>query len=224
MWCWSTRIEEASMAEPLFDGDVGRLDGETRVALTRLMTEPNLIRFDDPILWETIMLNLGEITSRLHDMFLGLRIDHENEVMWKHQIDPEGWSPRVLLRSLTYSREGTAGLLWLRSRYLAIGAAGHSHPTVTCEELDAGMREFARVGDTFLSARAESRRVAVRQLENNGLIRRLDENRYQLLPTIPALITPAVLDEITEQLTRPPTPPRGDGIPIADAADDQETS
>lgn len=128
----------------LFDGDAGGLTLDQRLCLVALLKNTFISSTEHPARWSTLIADDLLVKGRLNDMFLDLVIDHEREVAYKVQVREADGAASVppLLKASAYSREETALLVFVRSRYTSERAAGNDQVWVDRVELHEYMESL----------------------------------------------------------------------------------
>ncbi|WP_422934442.1 DUF4194 domain-containing protein [Sinomonas sp. P47F7] len=131
-------LRRPANAAALYDGDTGVLALRVRQALVRLLKGPYLDGGRDERVWTTLLDSQDVLRSRLSELFLTLRIDHERKIAVVRPVDPEllGTASRstILRQQRALSRVETILLLRLRL-LLDRHSTAQTEPTVTLEEL-----------------------------------------------------------------------------------------
>ncbi|WP_052589419.1 DUF4194 domain-containing protein [Luteipulveratus mongoliensis] len=176
----------------LFEGDRGTLPLEARKALVLLLKRTHLNGVSRPAEWRALLAHRGDVTARLHDMFLELVIDVENEVAYKRQAGRElGRMFTTLLTDRAYTREEAALLLHLRGEHR--NARRRGDPIAYVERNDlADAVSYVRPAETMDHVRADEAVVrAIDALLREGFLMRdpSDPDRLQVSPVIETLLT-----------------------------------
>jgi hypothetical protein len=214
------------VTDGLFEGDTGTLAPEARWVLTRVLANRTVSGTTSPALWERLMEHRDVITSRLHDMYLDLHINTHAKVAFKTQIHPDGHDYRVLIPKVTYNREATALLLYLRETYFDRTRSGEGTVRVTRDDLTAEMSQFIQPGERHYTRRQSAMKEAITSLVTQTVLQPVagNDDLFVISPVIESLLTARDIQHITDWLTRPDLndaePPAP--APLADFEEDDE--
>lgn len=103
----------------LWPGDAGRLREDSRRALLELIQGPYLSSSNRGRLWVALLADADEIRSRLHDLFLELVIDRNDEIAFVRPVDAGERPVPLAVRSRALTFMDTLMLLVLRQHLLA---------------------------------------------------------------------------------------------------------
>jgi hypothetical protein len=184
---------------PLFNGDTGELRLDTRRVLVQLLLGPSLDAQRQTKLWPVLLRDEGILRSRLHDLFLELVVDPDQQVAFTRQVvDPEVDLP-VLLRKVSLTYIQSALLLFLRQQLTQADARGERAVVSRGDMLDH-LGVFERERNTDQAKFERQANGAVDKAIQLNLLRRLrgGEERFEVSPTL-KLLFPA---EQIQQLTR----------------------
>jgi hypothetical protein len=197
---------ELRSATVLFDGDQGRLDAPARRALQALLKFTFISGRRHPGEWKAFMANRNEITSRLNDQFLEVRVDAERQVAYKRPADADGPSRfPTLLHDSRWSREETVLLVHLRGLIRTATAAGHTRTFVDRDDL---LEHLALMRPASATNRAKDRAAgerAIGTLRSAGILEgRADGARFEVDPVIEVLLPLERLEELLRWITAAP--------------------
>jgi hypothetical protein len=203
---WSTEGQEAGAAvrEPTehalrsFAGDTGELPLDTRRVLVQLLLGPALDAQRHTKLWPVLLRDERAVRSRLHELFLELVIDHDQQVAYTRQVvDPELEIP-VLLRkaSLTYLQ--SALLLFLREQLILAEARGE-RAVVSRTELIEHLSAYEPAQNRDQAKFGKQAAGAVERAKELNLLRKLrgEEERYEVSPTLKLLFSAEEIQALT---------------------------
>ena len=111
-----------------FAGDRGQLPLDARRVLVQLLLGPSVDARRQTRLWPVLLRDEAALRSRLHELFLDLVIDHEQQVAFTRQVVSQEIDVPILLRKasptlkLLFPAEEIQQLTRL---YVALTAAGH---------------------------------------------------------------------------------------------------
>jgi hypothetical protein len=175
----------------LFDGDAGSLGIDERLCLIALLKNTFISSVEQPSHWYTLLEDEVLIKGRLNDLLLDLVIDHDREVAYKVQIrDADGvGSVPPLLKAATYTREETALMIFLRSRYTSDRAEGHEHVLVDRDEMHAYVENLRPEHATDIAGDNRRTTNAIATLSRAHILEgRQDGNTFRVSPVIEALL------------------------------------
>jgi hypothetical protein len=175
---------------PVFNGDVGQLPLETRRVLVHLLLGPSLDAQRQSKLWPILLRDEGAIRSRLHELFLELVIDHDQQVAFTRQVLAEEIDAPILLRKVPLTFIQSALLLYLREQLILAEARGE-RAVVSRNEMVEHLGAF-EVDDNRDQARfgKQSSNAVERAKELNWLRKlRGGEERYEVSPALKLLFS-----------------------------------
>lgn len=201
----ATASHEASLSalqaarQRAFEGDSGTLPLETRRTFVQLLTGPLIDGRRHSRSWEVVLRDEHILRSRLHDLFLELVLDRDQQVAFLRQVAKEDVDIPILLRRNTLSFIETALLLFLRLRLTQADAQGE-RAVVAFDEMREYLKAFERSDNSDQSRFSKQCDAAVEKAKKLGLVRKLasSEERFEVSPAL-KLLFPA---EEIEQLTR----------------------
>lgn len=202
-------VEQVAMEEDtpvLFDGDTGQLPLVTRRALALLLRSRYVAAADHPAEWRAILADQDVLESRLHDMFLNLVVDRDDEIAYKTQVRSDGLAIPVLLKDEPYRRVETLMMVFLRGAYRQQRNAGERAAYVDAEDLIEYALSFLAHGETNLAARRKEAENALVTLVRERVLVEETEGRYRVLPIIEVLLPVDRIQELTRWL-------RAGGVP-----------
>lgn len=207
-----------------FAGDTGLLPLETRRVLVQLLLGPSIDATRQRHLWPILLRDEAVLRSRLHDLFLDLVVDSDQQVAFTRQVVAESIDAPVLLRKAHLTFLETALVLALRQRLTQADAAGE-RAVVAHEDLQAHLGVFERVANPDQARFGRQVAGAIEKAKKLGLVRLLPggQQRYEVSPTL-KLLFPA---EAIQALTQTYQALLDGGAPepgIADPDDDDEAA
>ncbi|ERG63304.1 hypothetical protein L332_02400 [Agrococcus pavilionensis RW1] len=113
------RADASTGSSALWPGDSGRLREDSRRALLELIQGPYLSSSNRGRLWVALLADADEIRSRLHELFLELVIDRNDEIAFVRPVDAGERPVPLAVRSRALTFMDTLMLLVLRQRLLA---------------------------------------------------------------------------------------------------------
>jgi hypothetical protein len=197
------RIVEDEEREPTstlsqFEGDEGGLHLDQRKALVALMKNRFISARTHPRDWAGLIRNPRLIRSRLNDMFLDLALFPEQQVAWKRQVVPEtGGRFPTLLHDLSWGREETVLLVFLRTRFRLETASGTERAYVDRRDLEEYLLEHRPPTATDIAADRKRSARAIESIFRSGLLLgRSDADRWEISNAIDVLLPMEVLQSV----------------------------
>jgi hypothetical protein len=188
----------ASQGEALFPNDTGRLPAETRRAIVLLLLGPSVDARRQSKLWPVLLRDEAVIRSRLHELFLDLVVDRDQQVAFTRQITAEELDIPVLLRKARLTFLESALLLLLRSRLTQADAQGE-RAAVSVEEMREHLRVFERTQNPDRARFEQQMDNAIEKAKKLSLLRRIrgSEERYEVSPTLKLLFPAEEIQALT---------------------------
>ncbi|WP_422936266.1 DUF4194 domain-containing protein [Sinomonas sp. P47F7] len=205
--------DESSLS--LFEGDEGGLRLAQRQCLVTLLKKHVLTAERNPREWATLLDDPGVIKARLNDLFQDLVLDRDRGVAYEIQVRSEtpGRFP-PLLKDVSYSREETILLVFLRQRYLTDRSSGQDRVHVDRQECLDHVARFRPAHATDVTGDRGKAKNAVDSLQAAGILAKTaDEDRFAVSPVIEALLPLKKLHLLLEWFTQensPGGPPHDD--------------
>ena len=138
--------DEGAASATSFLGDTGTLPVATRRVLVQLLLGPSVDARRQSKLWPVLLRDEAVIRSRLHDLFLEVVIDHEQQVAFTRQVMSEELDVPILLRKASLTFLETTLLLFLRQRLTQADAQGE-RAVLSLGEMREHMAVFEREGN-----------------------------------------------------------------------------
>lgn len=182
----------------LFQGDTGRLDVDTRRVLVQLLLGPAMDARRQSKLWPVLLREEALVRSRLHELFLDLVIDRDQQVAFTRQIQCEELDVPILLRKASLTFLETALLLFLRQR-LTQADAQLERAVVSPPEMREHLMVFERADNQDRSGFANRVTAAIDKAGKLGLLRALGRgaDRYEISPTLKLLFSAEDIQALT---------------------------
>lgn len=182
-----------------FAGDKGTLAVPTRRVLVQLLLGPVIDVRRHPKLWSTLVQDEAIVRSRLHDLFLELVIDHQQNIAFTRQVASDEIDIPVLLRRTPLTFLESAVLLFLRQRLTQADVDGERAVVDRHELLDflqvyerAGNSDVARFDRQLISAIEKARKLHwISSLKNS-------DDRFEVSPTLKLLFTAEQIQALTQ--------------------------
>jgi hypothetical protein len=176
---------------PLFEGDTGELKGETRRCLVALLSGPSVDGRRQPALWQVLIRDRRMLQSRLHETFLDLVVDIEQQVAFIRQItsdDGDGFP--ILLRRQQLTFNDSALVLFLRQRLTEADSA-NERAVVSAQEMTDHLSVFEKANNTDGVKFDRQCIAAIEKCKQLNLIRpiRASDGRYEVSPTLKLLFS-----------------------------------
>ena len=182
-----------------FTGDCGQLPLDARRVLVQLLLGPSVDARRQTRLWPVLLRDEAAIRSRLHELFLDLVIDHEQQVAFTRQVVSQEIDVPILLRKASLTFIESALLLFLRQRLTQADTQGE-RAVVALQDMTEHLSVFERQRNPDRARFERQTANAVEKAKKLGLLQRLrgGQERYEVSPTL-KLLFPA---EEIQQLTR----------------------
>ena len=209
-----------------FLGDTGSLPVDTRRVLVQLLLGPSVDAHRQSKLWPVLLRDEAIIRSRMHELFLEVVIDHEQQVAFTRQVTAEELEVPILLRKASLTFLETALLLFLLQRLTQADAQGE-RAVVSLSDMQEHLGVFerdnnpdhARFGRQVVNAVDKAKKLSLLQR-----IRSSDE-RYEVAPTLKLLFSAEEIQQLTRtyaQLAQAPQTGEPDDSVAVDTADEDE--
>lgn len=200
--------------EPLWDGDHGTLREPSRRALLEVLKGPYLSGRRRPQLWASLVADESAIRSRLHDLFLDLVIDRQDEFAFTRKVRvPEIDAPSAL-RAESLSLIDSIMLLTLRQLLLA--AVGEPRVIVGKDEVFERLLVY-RTGDAATYQRTLNAAWG-RMTNRYRVIHTVDEDRAEISPVVKFIVDHDLATALQEEYGRLAS---ADRAPSADPTADE---
>lgn len=214
-----------------FLGDTGSLPIDTRRVLVQLLLGPSVDARRQSKLWPVLLRDEAVIRSRMHELFLEVVIDHEQQVAFTRQVTSEEVEVPILLRKASLTFLETALLLFLRQRLTQADAQGE-RAVVSLADMQEHLGVFERDNNPDHAKFGRQVVNAVDKAKKLSLLQRIrsSDERYEVSPTLKLLFSAEEIQQLTRtyaQLAQAPQPAgdADDAMPpeeASDAEDDQE--
>lgn len=194
---------ESGLGVPVFRGDSGELSLETRRVYVHLLLGPSLDAQRQSKLWPVLLRDERVLRARLHELFLELVIDHDQQVAFTRQVvDPDVDMP-ILLRKSPLTFIQSALLLYLREQLTQADARGE-RAVVSREEMVEYLGAFEPDRNADRAKFARQAEGALDRAVQLNLIRKLrgGEERYEVSPTLKLLFPAEEIQELTGTYSR----------------------
>jgi len=204
-----------------FAGDQGQLRIETRRVLVQLLLGPSVDARRQSRLWPVLLRDQGILRSRLHEMFLELVVDAEQQVAFTRQVVAEDIDAPILLRKANLTFLESALILFLRHRLTQADTAGE-RAVVSLDEMLEHLSVFERTSNADRARFEKQKANAVEKAKKLSLVRSLPgaEKRFEVAPTLKLLFPAEAIQELTRTYQ---ALARGELVQVeADAQDEQQ--
>lgn len=181
---------EKNDSKALFSRDCGQLRLETRRTLVQLLLGPSVDARRQSKLWPILLRDEAVLRSRLHELFLELVVDHEQQVAFTRQVVAEDLDAPVLLRKANLTFLESALLLFLRQRLTQADTQGE-RAVVSTQEMAEHLAVFERQQNTDHAKFERQVAGAVEKAKKLSLIRQLSnaDKRFEVAPTLKLLFS-----------------------------------
>jgi hypothetical protein len=178
----------SSSIEAAFSGDTGELRIETRRVLVQLLLGPALDAQRQNKLWPVLLRDERVLRSRLHELFLELVVDHDQQVAFTRQVVDSEVDVPVLLRRASLTFIQSALVLFLREQLTVADARGE-RAVLSRAELVEHLLAYEREESSDRAKFERQAHSAVDRCKELNLLRRLKsgEERYEVSPTLKLL-------------------------------------
>lgn len=210
-----------------FAGDHGQLTLDTRRILVQLLLGPSVDAKRQNKLWPILLRDEAILRSRLHDLFLDLVVDHDQQVAFTRQVVAEDISAPILLRKSNLTFLESALLLFLRQRLTQADAQG-DRAVVSHQEMLEHLNVFERDKNADHAKFERQTLNAVDKAKKLSLIRQLSsaDKRFEVAPTLKLLFPAEEIQALTrtyeDVLEGRSGQSIGDDAPLLQAEDDDE--
>jgi hypothetical protein len=201
---WSTEVEASASEHTVsprqgegsahiarsFANDSGELAIETRRVLVQLLLGPAVDSQRQTKLWPVLVRDERVIRARLHELFLDLVIDHDQQVAYTRQVvDPELEIP-VLLRRASLTMLQSALLLYLREQLILAEARGE-RAVVSRDEMQEHLAAYQPADSRDQAKFTKQTAGAVERADKLNLLRKLRgaDERYEISPALKLLFS-----------------------------------
>jgi hypothetical protein len=174
--------------EALFAGDQGTLPLDARRLLVQLLLGPSIDARRQTKLWPVLLRHESVIRSRLHELFLELIIDREQEIAFTRQVLSEELEIPVLLRRAPLTFLDSVLLLFLRQRLTQSDAQGE-RAVLAFQEMVEHLSVFERQGNVDRAKFSRQIDNAIEKAKRHSLLQKIlgSEDRYEVSPTLKLL-------------------------------------
>ena len=181
-----------------FAGDTGQLRLETRRVLVQLLLGPSIDATRQRHLWPVLTRDEAILRSRLHDLFLELIVDLDQQVAFTRQVVAEDIDAPVLLRKSHLTFLETALVLFLRQRLTQAEAAGE-RAVVSAEDMQAHLSVFEKVANPDQARFGRQVTGAIEKVKKLSLVRLLPggQQRFEVSPTLKLLFPAEAIQALT---------------------------
>lgn len=181
-----------------FAGDRGQLTLDTRRILVQLLLGPSVDAKRQNKLWPILLRDEAILRSRLHDLFLDLVIDYDQQVAFTRQVVAEDISAPILLRKSNLTFLESALLLFLRQRLTQADAQG-DRAVVSQQEMLEHLSVFERDKNADHAKFERQTLNAVDKAKKLSLIRQLSssDKRFEVAPTLKLLFPAEEIQALT---------------------------
>jgi hypothetical protein len=181
-----------------FLGDTGSLPIDTRRVLVQLLLGPSVDARRQSKLWPVLLRDEAVVRSRMHELFLEVVIDHEQQVAFTRQVTSEELEVPILLRKASLTFLETALLLYLRQR-LTQADAQAERAVVSLAEMQEHLGVFERDNNPDHAKFGRQVINAVDKAKKLSLLQRIrsSDERYEVSPTLKLLFSAEEIQQLT---------------------------
>jgi hypothetical protein len=183
----------------LYQGDTGTLPVDTRRVLVNLLRGPTLDGARQTQLWAILLRDERLVRSRLHDLFLVLVLDRDQQVAFVQQAELAELDAPTLLRKSTLSFRETALLLHLRAE-LAVSDAQEDRCVVDRDQVLEHLRVYLPADESDQVRFDKQSDAAIEKLIKLSLLHRLkgSDARLEVSPALRLLFSLAEIEALTK--------------------------
>ena len=180
----------AADGREIFPGDTGKLRLETRRVIVQLLLGPALDAQRHSKLWPALARDEDVVRERLHELFLELVIDRDQEVAFTRQITSAELELPVLLRRTPLTLLDSVLLLFLRQR-LTESEVQIERAVVSAQEMTEHMSMFQGESSTDHAKFGKQVQHAIDNAVKHSLLRKLrnSDERFEVAPTLKLLFS-----------------------------------
>lgn len=182
----------------LFEGDQGLLPVDTRRVLVQLLSGPSVDGRRHTHLWSVLIRDEDTLRSRLHDLFLELIVDRDQQVAFTRQAFPEDVESSILLRRKPLNFLESVLLLYLRQRLTQAGAQGE-RAVLSAQEMREHLKAFERSSNVDRARFEKHVENAIEKAKSSNLLAKMKggEERYEVSPTLKLLFSAEDIEALT---------------------------
>ncbi|MEW6370127.1 MAG: DUF4194 domain-containing protein [Pseudomonadota bacterium] len=186
-----------------FLGDTGSLPVDTRRVLVQLLLGPSVDARRQSKLWPVLLRDEAVIRSRMHELFLEVVIDHEQQVAFTRQVISDELEVPILLRKASLTFLETALLLFLRQRLTQADAQGE-RAVVSLSDMQEHLGVFERDNNPDHAKFGRQVVNAVDKAKKLSLLQRIrsSDERYEVAPTLKLLFSAEEIQQLTRTYGR----------------------
>ena len=194
---------EEHKTDVLFPQDKGAIPLEVRRVLVQLLLGPSIDARRQTKLWPVLLRHESLIRSRLHELFLELVIDSDQEVAFTRQVLSDEIEIPVLLRRAPLTFLDSVLLLFLRQRLTQSDAQGE-RAVLALQEIEEHLMVFKRQGSVDHARFDQQIENAIEKAKRHSLLQKIrgSEDRYEVSPTLKLLFPAEEIRELTALYAR----------------------
>ena len=206
-----------------FAGDTGTLAQDTRRVLVQLLLGPSIDATRQRRLWPVLLRDQAVLRSRLHDLFLDLVVDVEQQVAFTRQVVADDIDAPVLLRKSQLSFLDSALVLYLRQRLIQAESQGE-RAVVSADEMAAQLAVFERSANPDAARFGRQMASAIEKAKKLNLLRLLGggDQRFEVSPTLKLLFPAEQIQALTHTYRALADGHAGLAASAADGQDDDD--
>jgi hypothetical protein len=195
--------EERAASGRSFVGDLAELPLETRRVLVQLLLGPTVDAQRQTKLWPVLVRDERVLRQRLHELFLELVIDLDQQVAYTRQIVDLELEIPVLLRRAALTFLQSALLLYLREQLILAEARGE-RAVVSREEMQEQLAAYQPAESRDQAKFVKQIAGAVERADKLNLLRKLrgTEERYEVSPALKLLFSAEEILALTRTYER----------------------
>jgi hypothetical protein len=166
--------------------------------LVQLLLGPAVDGRRHPKLWPVLLRDETVVRSRLHELFLEMVVDRDQQVAFTRQVTTEELDVPVLLRRATLSFLDSALLLYLRQRLTQADAQGE-RAVIALQEMTEHLSVFERNGNMDHAKFGRHVENAIEKAKRLSLLQRIrgGDDRFEVSPTLKLLFPAEEIQTLT---------------------------
>jgi len=187
----------------VFHGDLGELPLETRRVLVQLLLGPALDAQRQTKLWPILMRDDRVLRSRLHELFLELVVDRDQQVAFTRQVTCDEVELPILLRKASLTFIQSALLLHLREQLIQAEARAE-RAVVSRDAMIEYLAAFEPDANRDPAKFGRQTANAIERAKELNLLRKLrgGEERYEVSPALKLLFPAEEIVALTQTYLR----------------------
>jgi len=194
---------EEHVSDVLFPHDQGGIPLDVRRVLVQLLLGPSIDARRQTRLWPVLLRHESIVRSRLHELFLELVVDRDQEVAFTKQVLSDELEIPVLLRRAPLTFLDSVLILFLRQRLTQSDAQGE-RAVLADQEIEEHLAVFERKGNVDHARFQQQIENAIEKAKKHSLLQKIrgSEDRYEVSPTLKLLFPAEEIQALNVVYTR----------------------